>query len=83
VNPFHSTHLPHLPASIKEEAARCAEAAGLSFDQFVANAVAEKIAALDKAAYFAERRARADAEAFDRLMSRLMAKPLSSGNKAP
>jgi hypothetical protein len=76
VSPFHSTHLLHLPPSIKDEAARCAQAGGVSFDQFVATAVAEKLAALDKAAFFAERCARADFGAFDQLMSRLTAKPL-------
>lgn len=80
---FHSTHPLRLPPSIKEEAARCAEASGVSFDQFVTAAVAEKLAAIDKAAFFAERRARANSEAFDRLMSRLAAKPLPSGSKAP
>jgi hypothetical protein len=39
-------------------------------------AVAEKIAAMRTATYFAERRGRADWEAFDRLMSR-------DGSQAP
>ena len=83
MSPFHSTHLLHLPPSIKEEATRCAQADGLSFDQFVATAVAEKVAALNKAAFFAERSARADLGVFDQLMSRLAARPLPSGSKAP
>jgi hypothetical protein len=36
----------------------------------VATAVAEKLAAMNTATYVAERRARADFAAFDRLMSR-------------
>ena len=55
----------------------------MSFDQFVATAVAEKIAALDKAAFFAERCARADFGAFDQLMSRLGSRPLPFGDEAP
>ena len=83
VNHFHSTHLLRLPFPIKEEIARCAQADGVSFDQFVATAVAEKIAAIDKAAFFAERRARADFEAFDRLMSRPGSTPLPLGDELP
>jgi hypothetical protein len=59
-----------LPASIKAEAERLAATDGTSLDQFVATAVAEKIAALRTASYFAERKGRADWDAFDRLMSR-------------
>ena len=81
VSPFHSTHLLRLPPSIKDEVARCAQADGVSFDQFVASAVAEKIAALDKAAFFAERCARADFGNFDQLMSRL-GRPLPFGDEA-
>jgi hypothetical protein len=82
VSPFHSTHLLRLPPSVKDEALRCAQADGVSFDQFVATAVAEKVAALDKAAFFAERCARADFGVFDQLMSRLTARPLPSGDEA-
>jgi hypothetical protein len=39
-------------------------------NQFVATAVAEKLAAMSTAEFFAERRARADFTAFDRLMRR-------------
>ena len=64
-----------LPASVKAEVARCAKADGTSFNQFVATAVAEKLAAMNTAAFFAERRKRADFEAFDRLMSRASGEP--------
>jgi hypothetical protein len=39
-------------------------------DEFVATAVSEKQAAMNTAAFFAERRERADFSAFDRLMRR-------------
>jgi len=65
-----STYLLRLPVSIKAEAETLAAAEGVSLDQFLAMAVAEKIAAMRTATYFAERRGRADWQAFDRLMSR-------------
>ena len=65
-----STYPLRLPVSIKAEAEKLAAADGTSLNQFVATAVAEKVAALRTASYFAERRGRADWEAFDRLMIR-------------
>ncbi len=44
-------------------------------NQFVATAVAEKLAAMGTAEFFAERRARADFTAFDRLMRRKGGEP--------
>jgi hypothetical protein len=41
----------------------------------VATAVAEKVAAMNTAQFFAERRARADFKAFDRLMRRKGGEP--------
>jgi alkanesulfonate monooxygenase SsuD/methylene tetrahydromethanopterin reductase-like flavin-dependent oxidoreductase (luciferase family) len=49
---------------------------GISINQFVSIAVAEKLAIMQAESYFAERIARADLEAFDQLMSR-------SGGQAP
>jgi hypothetical protein len=59
-----------LPRSVKAEVERRAGADGISVNQFVATAVAEKLAAMNMAAFFAERRDRADFAAFDRLMRR-------------
>jgi len=47
-----------------------------SINQFVATAVAEKVSALQTAKYFADRQARADFKAFDKIMKR-------RGGKAP
>ncbi len=55
---------------MKAEVERRAKADGISVNQFVATAVAEKLAAMNTAAFFAERRERADFTAFDRLMRR-------------
>jgi hypothetical protein len=72
-----------LPASIKAEAERLAAAEGTSLNQFVATAVAEKVAALRTAGYFAERKARADWEAFDRLMAQPGGEPPRAGDETP
>ena len=65
-----TTYPLRLPVSIKAEAERLAASEGTSLNQFVATAVAEKVAALRTASYFAERKGRADWAAFDRLMAR-------------
>ena len=70
-----STYPLRLPTSIKAEVVRRAKAEGTSFNQFVATAVAEKLAAMNTAAFFAERRDRADFDAFDRLMQRQGGQP--------
>ena len=70
-----STYPLRLPTSIKAEVVRRAKAEGTSFNQFVATAVAEKLAAMNTAAFFAERRDRADFDAFDRLMQRKGGEP--------
>jgi hypothetical protein len=64
-----------LPHSIKAEVERRAKEDGISINQFVATAVAEKLAAMNTAAFFAERRNRADFKAFDRLMRRKGGEP--------
>lgn len=65
-----STYPLRLPRSLKQEVERRAQEDGVSMNQFMATAVAEKLAAMNTATYFAERRARADFKAFDRLMRR-------------
>jgi len=70
-----ATHPLRLPRSVKVEVERRAKADGISVNQFVATAVAEKLAAMGTAEFFAERRARADFKAFDRLMRRKGGEP--------
>ncbi len=65
-----STYALRLPRSVKAEVERVARQDGVSMNQFVATAVAEKLAAMNTATFFAERRARADFDAFDRIMAR-------------
>ncbi len=70
-----STYPLRLPNSIKAEVVRLAKAEGTSINQFVATAVAEKLAAMNTATFFAERRTRADFDAFDRIMQRQGGEP--------
>jgi hypothetical protein len=70
-----STYPLRLPRSIKAEVERRAKQDGISVNQFVATAVAEKLAAMGTAEFFAERRERADFVAFDRLMRRKGGEP--------
>ena len=65
-----ATYPLRLPHSIRAAVERISKQDGTSINQFVNTAVAEKLAAMATAAYFEERRDRADLVAFDRLMSR-------------
>ncbi len=78
-----STYPLRLPVSIKSEAEKLAASEGTSLNQFVATAVAEKVAALRTASYLAERRGHADWKAFDRLMSRKGGQPPRPGDELP
>ena len=55
---------------LKAEVERRARADGVSVNQFLATAVAEKLAVMNAVAFSAERREKADFEAFDRIMRR-------------
>ncbi|MGH6950279.1 MAG: toxin-antitoxin system HicB family antitoxin [Vitreimonas sp.] len=60
-----------LPEGVHREVERLARESGVSAEQFVASAAAEKVSAiLDPEAYFAARAARANDQAFDRIMHR-------------
>jgi hypothetical protein len=65
-----STYPLRLPRSVKAEVERRAKQDSISVNQFVATAVAEKLAAMNTAEFFAERRGRVDFDAFERLMRR-------------
>jgi hypothetical protein len=52
-----STYLLKLPTSVKRPAARLANAEGVSLNQFIASAVAEKVGLIETAPEFLEQRA--------------------------
>ena len=65
-----TTYPLRLPRSIKTAVEKMAQNEGVSINQFVATAVAEKLAVLSTASYFAERKGRADLVAFKRTLTR-------------
>jgi hypothetical protein len=65
-----STYPLRLPRSVKSAVEKLAREEGISMNQFVATAVAEKLAVMSSAHYFAERKGRADLKAFRRLLTR-------------
>lgn len=77
------TYPLRLPRSLKAAVERLSREEGTSINQFVALAVAEKVSALDTAAYFAERRARVDLDAFDRILNRDGGEPPREGDERP
>lgn len=76
-----STYPLRLPRSLKQEVERRAQEDGVSMNQFMATAVAEKLAAMNTATFFAERRTRANFKAFDRLMRRKGGEPPRDDDK--
>jgi hypothetical protein len=77
------TYLLRLPRSLKEAVARLSREDRTSINQFVATAVAEKVSALQTARYFADRKARADFEAFDKIMRRRGRSEPRDGDQIP
>ena len=78
-----STYPLRLPHSIRASVAQLAKADGISINQFVSIAVAEKLAMIQAETFFANRRARADLNAFDQLMQRQGGEPARAGDELP
>jgi hypothetical protein len=77
------TYPLRLPRSLKEAVARLSREDRTSINQFVTTAVAEKVSALQTAHYFADRKARADFKAFDKIMKRRGGKQPRAGDELP
>ena len=65
-----ATYPLRLPRSLKEAVSEAAENDGVSINQFIAIAVAEKLAALKTARFFNERQKQADMDTFKRILTR-------------
>ena len=65
-----SNYALRLPASLKRAVEEAAREDGTTLNQFIVSAVAEKLAVLKTADFFAGRGTRADFAGFDRLMRR-------------
>jgi len=77
------TYPLRLPRSLKETVEQLSREDGTSINQFVTTAVAEKVSALRTARFFADRKARADFKAFDKIMRRRRGKPPREGDEMP
>lgn len=77
------TYPLRLPRSLKDAVERLSREDGTSMNQFVTMAVAEKVSALETARFFADRKARADFEAFDRILKRRGGKAPRKGDEMP
>jgi hypothetical protein len=76
-----STYPLRLPRSIRAGVERLSKEDGISINQFVSIAVAEKLAMLQAQDYFAQRSALADMAAFDQLMQRSGGEPPRAGDE--
>jgi hypothetical protein len=66
-----STLQVNLPESLHRRAQSLAQHDGVPLDQFVATALAEKVAVLDADSYVRARAARGSRQKFDRVLSRV------------
>jgi hypothetical protein len=77
-----ATYPLKLPASIKEAAARLAKADGVSLNQWIASAVAQKVGTMETAADFLKRRAgSATGDNFATFLDRVPSTPPESGDE--
>ena len=77
------TYPLRLPRSLQEAVERLSREEQTSINQFVATAVDEKVSALQTARYFADRKARADFKAFDKIMKRRGGEAPRPGDEMP
>lgn len=78
-----STYPLRLPRSVKMAVEKLAKEEGVSLNQFVATAVAEKLTAMNTANFFADRKSRADFEAFRSILTRDGGQPPREGDELP
>ena len=77
------TYPLRLPRAIKAAVEKMAKSEGTSMNQFVATAVAEKLAVLSTAAFFVERKSHADLIAFKRILKRKGGEAPREGDEKP
>ena len=76
-----STYPLRLPVSLKLALEKLSKLDGTSMNQFVVTAVAEKISALNTAAFFEERRAEGNRQTFRRILNRKGGEPPRPGDE--
>ena len=72
-----------LPKSIKAAVERYAKADGISMNQFMATAVAEKLSALESSRFFEDRAERMSLKRFDDIMLRKRGQNPQAGDEMP
>jgi hypothetical protein len=79
-----ATYPLKLPLSLKEAAARLAKADGVSLNQWIAAAVAQKVGVVETAADFFRRRAQGSTgQGLGDILDRIPAAPPDPGDEAP
>ncbi len=78
-----TTYPLRLPHSIKAAVEELTRAEGISMNQFIATAVAEKLSALSTADFFVHPAARAKPDAFDRILNRQGGEVPRAGDELP
>ena len=76
-----ATYPLRLPISLKNEVSKLAKEDGTSMNQFIAIAIAEKVAAIETAHFFAERAKKANLKAFEKILARKGGKPPQAGDE--
>jgi hypothetical protein len=76
-----STLSLRLPNSIHRHAKRFAEVEGISINQLISTAVAEKLSAIDTERYLAERASKASSAKFRRVLSKVPKAEPEPGDK--
>jgi hypothetical protein len=70
------------PRSMKTAVERLSKREGISVNQFIATAVAEKLAVVEAEKFFKVRQSRADLKRFDAIMKRKGGQPPRAGDEA-
>ncbi len=79
-----TTNYPlRVPASIMAEAKKAAKQDGVSLNQFISTALAEKVSALRTQAVLEVRAARAERKSFDEVMAKAGGQPPREGDEVP
>ena len=76
-----STLRLRLPESLHKQLKVIAEQEGISINQFIATAVAEKVSALMTAEYLEQRAARGDRDRFDRVLGKVRDVPAAEEDR--
>jgi len=78
-----ATYSLRLPTSIKEAVAQEAKQDGISMNQFIMLAVAERLAKIETTRFFTERSQRVDMERFRETLNRDGGEPPQDGDEIP